>query len=225
MTFPAAGPGPPRIKVCCIASAEEVVLAARHGAAMVGLVSAMPSGPGVIGEDRIAEIAAGTPSGITSVLLTSRTDPAGIAAQQRRTGVGAIQLCDRLTADARAALRMELPNVALIQVVHVEGPASIEEARAAAVGADAILLDSGRLGAARRELGGTGRTHDWSVSREIVEVVPVPVLLAGGLQPENVAEAIRRVRPAGVDVCSGLRVAGHLNEARLRVFAEAVASV
>lgn len=217
------GSGAVRIKVCCIASAEEVVLAARHGAAMVGLVSAMPSGPGVIGEERIAEIASGTPPGIMPVLLTSRTDPAAIAAQQRRTGVAAIQLCDRLTPEARAALKRALPDVALIQVVHVEGAAAVREARMAAAGADLILLDSGRPDAATRELGGTGRTHDWAVSREIVDAVPVPVLLAGGLNPDNVAEAIRQVGPAGVDVCSGLRVAGRLDEARLRAFARAVA--
>lgn len=208
----------PRIKVCCIASAEEARVAVRHGASLVGLVSAMPSGPGVIDEALIGEIAATVPPGVTSVLLTSRTDPAEIADQQRRTRVGAIQLCDRLDADARTALRSALPGVRLIQVVHVEGPGAIGEAVAAAEASDALLLDSGATASAVKELGGTGRTHDWAISRAIVEAVGVPVLLAGGLGPDNVAEAIRRVAPWGVDVCSGLRAEGRLDETRLARF-------
>jgi phosphoribosylanthranilate isomerase len=213
---------PVRIKVCCIATAGEARAAVRHGASLVGLVSAMPSGPGVIDESLIGEIAATVPPGVTSVLLTSRTDPAEIADQQRRTRVGAIQLCDRLDPDARAALRSAVPGVRLIQVVHVEGAPAVAEAVEAARGADALLLDSGQTGGEVRELGGTGRTHDWELSRAVVESVTVPVLLAGGLHPDNVAEAIRRVGPWGVDVCSGLRVAGRLDESRLERFVRAV---
>lgn len=214
-----------RIKVCCIGSADEMRTAVRHGASLVGLVSAMPSGPGVIDEALIGDIAATVPPGVTSVLLTSRTDPEEIAGQQRRTRVGAIQLCDRLDADARSALRAAVPGIRLIQVVHVEGSGSVAEAVAAAEGADALLLDSGRTTGAVKELGGTGRTHDWALSRAIVEAVEVPVLLAGGLGPDNVGEAIRRVVPWGVDVCSGLRSEGRLDEGRLERFARAVEGV
>jgi phosphoribosylanthranilate isomerase len=87
---------------------------------------------------------------------------------------------------------------------------------------DALLLDSGNQSLPVKELGGTGRTHDWSVSRRIVEAAPVPVYLAGGLTPDNVGEAVRRVRPFGVDVCSGVRSGGRLDEARLAAFAAAV---
>lgn len=110
-----------------------------------------------------------------------------------------------------------MPWVKIVPVVHVEGEGAIAEALAlAAAGADALLLDSGRPGAKTPELGGTGRTHDWAVSRRLVEVVgPVPVFLAGGLRAENVREAIHAVRPFGVDVCGGVRDGGRLSAARL----------
>lgn len=213
-----------RVKVCCIASGEEARRAVGWGASLLGLVSAMPSGPGVIDESRIRGIASSVPPGVTSVLLTSRTDPAEIVAQHGRCGTGAIQLCDGLEPGARSEVRAALPGVALIQVVHVTGPASVDEAREAAGSADAILLDSGVPDAEVRELGGTGRTHDWVTSRRIVESVDRPVFLAGGLRPDNVVEAIRAVRPYGVDVCTGLRTGGRLDDEKLAAFLGAVAS-
>lgn len=207
-----------RVKICCMASVEEARAAVAHGAAALGLVSAMPSGPGPIPEARIAEIAGHVPPGVTTVLLTAHTEPEAIVEQQRRCGVSAIQLVDRVTPADRRAIRDALPGVALIQVVHVEGPDALEAAREAAEASHALLLDSGRPGAPVRELGGTGRVHDWEVSREIVEVIDRPVFLAGGLHPGNVVEAIRRVRPFGVDVCSGLRENGALDEERLAAF-------
>lgn len=211
-----------RVKICCIASEEEARLAAARGASLLGLVSAMPSGPGPIPEERIAEIAGTAPAGVTTVLLTSRTDPDEIAAQRERCGVGAIQLCDRLAEADLRALRRAVPGIQLLQVVHVEGMESIEEARAAAVHVDAILLDSGRPGLAIKELGGTGRVHDWTISRKIRESVGVPLFLAGGLRPDNVARAIAEVEPYGVDVCTGVRTDGRLDDAKLTPFMEAV---
>lgn len=198
-------------------------MAVAHGASAVGLVSAMPSGPGVIPDERIREIAELVPPGVATVLLTSRTEPEAIVDQQRRARVSAIQLVDRLRPTHRGALQEALPGVALIQVVHVEGSQAVEEAKEAAEGAHALLLDSGRPNAPARELGGTGRAHDWSVSRAIVEAVDRPVFLAGGLHPGNVAEAIRQVRPYGADACSGLRPHGALDEALLADFMRAVA--
>lgn len=213
-----------RVKVCCIRDREELSAAVRHGAAAVGLVSAMPSGPGVIPEERIAELAADVPPGVSAFLLTSLTDPDAIADQQRRCGCDTLQLCDRLTGADRRAVRRALPGVRLVQVVHVEGPEALDEAAAAEEGAHALLLDSGRPSAERRELGGTGRTHDWELSRRIREAAGVPVFLAGGLDPDNVGEAVRRVRPHAVDVCSGLRRDGALAEDRLQAFVEAAAA-
>lgn len=208
----------PRVKICCIASATEAALAIRYGAAALGLVSAMPSGPGVIAEEIIAEIAASVPPGVATFLLTSRRDADSIIAQQRRCRVNTLQLCDTVEAGCHARLRAALPGIGLVQVVHVTGPESVVEAMEAAPAVDALLLDSGNQKLAVKELGGTGRTHDWRLSREIIAAVRVPVYLAGGLTPENVGEALLQVRPFGVDVCSGLRTNGELDETKVRRF-------
>jgi phosphoribosylanthranilate isomerase len=213
---------PVRIKVCCITTPEEAALAVHLGAAALGLVSAMPSGPGVIPEVQIAAIAARVPPGVATFLLTSRTTAMEILTQHRCCGTNTLQLVDRVDPGVRATLREVLPGIKLVQVVHVTGEASVDEARQAAAGVDALLLDSGNPALPVKELGGTGRTHDWSLSRRIVASVPVPVYLAGGLTPANVGEAVRRVRPFGVDVCSGVRAGGRLDEARLAAFIAAV---
>ena len=213
----------PRVKVCCIASVVEAWLAIEHGASAVGLVSAMPSGPGPIPEELIAEIAGTIPPGVSSFLLTCQDDVDAIVDQQRRTRVNTIQVCDRLPPGSYARLREELPGVSLVQVVHVNGPEAVEEAIAIAPEVDAILLDSGNQSLPIKELGGTGRTHDWRLSRAIRESVAVPLYLAGGLKPENVAAAIREVRPFGVDVCSGLRTEGRLDPQKLTAFFQEIA--
>ena len=207
-----------RVKICCIASVEEAALAVRCGASAVGLVSAMPSGPGVIGEERIAEIAGRVAAGVGTFLLTSRQSVGGIVEQVRRTGVNTVQICDRLVEGSYGELCAELPGVRLVQVIHVMGEASIGEAARVAEFVDAVLLDSGNQGLAVKELGGTGRRHDWRVSRRIREEVGVPVYLAGGLNVGNVGEAIEEVGPFGVDVCSGVRAEGRLDEGKLRGF-------
>ena len=214
----------PRVKVCCIGSLDEAWLAIRHGAAALGLVSAMPSGPGVIPEERIREIAAGVPPPIATFLLTSESDPARIVEQQRRCRANTLQLVDRMGAGAYARLREALPGIALVQVIHVAGPESVDEARRVAEEVDALLLDSGNQTLPVKELGGTGRVHDWRLSARIREAVDVPVFLAGGLTPANVAEAIRAVRPFGLDLCSGLRPRGTLDEGLLEAFMAAVAA-
>lgn len=212
----------PRVKVCCIASVEEARLAIRLGAAAIGLVSEMPSGPGVIPEPLIAEIAAVVPPGIGTFLLTSRQSVDGIVNQQRRTRVNTVQVCDDLAEGALEGLRTALPGIALVQVIHVDGDGAIARAAAVASSVDAILLDSGNQRLAVKELGGTGRRHDWTISRRIREQVDVPVYLAGGLTAENVAEAIAVVQPFALDVCSGVRIEGRLDADRLKAFFVAV---
>ena len=212
----------PRVKICCIASVAEAWMAIEHGASAIGLVSAMPSGPGPIAEELIAEIAAPVPPGVASFLLTCKQDVASIIDQQRRTRVNTIQICDRLVDGTYEDLRQALPGISLVQVIHVTGPEAVHEALAISSHVDAILLDSGNQSLKVKELGGTGRTHDWALSRAIRESVEVPVYLAGGLKPENVAEAIRAVGPFGVDVCSGLRTDGRLDEVKLKSFFAAI---
>src|SRR5262245_54428931 len=157
----------PRVKICCIASIAEAWMAINHGASAIGLVSAMPSGPGPIPEELIAEIAATVPPGVSSFLLTCLQDVDSIIDQQRRLRVNTIQICDRLTRGSCRELREALPGVSLVQVVHVTGPEAVEEAMSVAPHVDAVLLDSGNQSLAVKELGGTGRTHDWNLSRQI----------------------------------------------------------
>ncbi len=214
-----------RFKVCCIGGREEASLAIAHGASALGLVSEMPSGPGVIPETLIREIAASVAPAVSTFLLTSLTDPAEIADQHRRCLTTAIQLVDRIEAAAYGELREALPGVRLIQVVHVTGHESMVEAIDAARHADALLLDSGQPDSDVKELGGTGRVHDWEVSRAIRDAVQVPIFLAGGLGPDNVAEAVSAVQPFAVDVCSGLRTDGRLDEEKLRGFVAGLASL
>ncbi len=215
----------PLIKICCIASAGEAELALSYGAGAIGLVSAMPSGAGVIGDDEIAAIAAVVPRRLPTFLLTSRTDPADIAAQVVRAGTNTVQIVDRLAQGSHERLRDLLPYVTIVQVVHVLGKQSVREAEELAPLVDAILLDSGNPALAVKELGGTGRTHDWSVSRAIVEAVALPVYLAGGLCAGNVAAAVQAVRPYGVDVCTGVRTDGRLDAEKLAAFVAAVGHV
>ena len=212
----------PRIKICCISSAAEARLAVMCSASAVGLVSHMPSGPGVISEDLIARIVPNVPPGVATFLLTSAQSAKEIITQQRRTRANTIQLCDSLDVPDYAKLREAMPGIALVQVIHVTGEVSIREAVEAAPHVDAILLDSGNPSLAVKELGGTGRRHDWSVSRRIREALEAPIYLAGGLRAENVREAIEQVGPFGLDVCSGVRSNGRLDERKLRAFVEEV---
>lgn len=212
----------PRIKICCIASIEEAWMAIDAGANAIGLVSAMPSGPGPIAEDLIAEIAAIVPPGVSSFLLTSLQNASSIIDQQRRLRVNTIQIVDRLTTGSYREIHDALPGVKLVQVIHVTGPESVDEAIAVAPHVDAILLDSGNQSLAIKELGGTGRIHDWSLSRKIREAIEVPLFLAGGLNPSNIAAAIREVQPFGIDICSGLRTEGALDPQKLSDFIRAI---
>lgn len=207
-----------RVKVCCIASIEEAELALEAGADLLGLVSAMPSGPGVISDDAIALIAEWIGPRAASVLLTSRQDADAIERQVAHARPDILQIVDALPDAHLAAVRDRHPAMAIMPVVHVIDASSVDDAVRVAAFADAILLDSGNPAARVKELGGTGRVHDWQVSRAIREAIPVPLFLAGGLRSENVADAVRLVRPFGVDVCSGVRRDGRLDRALLTAF-------
>ena len=208
-----------RVKICCIASLTEARMAIDAGAAALGLVSAMPSGPGPIAEALIAEIAAAVPASIDTFLLTALQDADAIVALQRRCRTTVLQLVDAVATPDLRRLRAALPGVRLVQVVHVTGEESLAQAADAAPWVDALLLDSGKPALAVKQLGGTGRTHDWALSRRIRErVAPLPVWLAGGLGAHNVAAAVAAVQPHGLDLCIGVRSQGQLNAARLQAF-------
>lgn len=210
---------PPRIKICCIASPQEAALALAAGADVLGLVAAMPSGPGPISDDAIAAIAAGLPPDVLSLLLTAETTARSIADHVRRTATRGVQVVSHIAPAEAAALAGLLPDHERWQVVHVEDDAILSMIDSHGPHVTGFLLDSGRPSAG--ELGGTGRVHDWAISAAFVARSPVPVFLAGGLNPGNAAQAVARVRPAGLDVCSGLRRDGQLDEVLARAFVAA----
>jgi phosphoribosylanthranilate isomerase len=215
-------PVPPRVKVCCIASEEEAALAVRMGASALGLVSRMPSGPGPMPESRIRDIAETVPPGVATFLLTCETTAEPIIEQQRFCRTTTLQLVDEVEPGVHARLRDALPGISIVQVIHVRDDDALKQSVAVAPGVDALLLDSGNPSLSTKELGGTGRVHDWAVSRRIRDSVDIPVFLAGGLNPENVGMAIAAVAPFGVDLCSGLRTNGMLDETKLVAFMRAV---
>jgi phosphoribosylanthranilate isomerase len=197
-------------------------MAIRHGAAALGLVGKMPSGPGIISDEEIYSIAQTIPPPIASFLLTSETTAEDIITHHRRVHTTSIQLVDALSGRSYEFIRKELPAVKLVQVIHVIDEHSVEEAIEIADFVDAILLDSGNPNLSVKELGGTGRTHNWQLSRQIREHISKPVFLAGGLHPLNVQEAIETVQPFGVDLCSGVRTNGNLDERKLEAFFKAI---
>ena len=212
----------PRVKICCISSVDEARLAVRHGASALGLVSTMPSGPGVISDAEIAEITATVPPPVATFLLTARCDAEAIAAQHAICQTSTIQLVDALTPEELKKLRRLLPGVKLVQVIHVLDQGSVAQAREVAPWVDALLLDSGNPSLPVKELGGTGRVHDWKLSRQICEQIDRPVFLAGGLRADNVKEAIHSVQPFGLDLCSSVRTDGKLDAHKLAKFMSAV---
>ncbi len=211
-----------RVKICCIASIEEAGLAVRHGADAIGLVGRMPSGPGPIDDTTIAAIAAAAPPPVATFLLTSEVTADDIAGHVRKTGASTVQIVSHIEPAEAARLAGLLPVTRRVQVIHVEGPEALGMIPAYADHAHAFLLDSGRPGLAVPELGGTGRAHDWSVSARFVRASPLPVFLAGGLDASNAAEAIRSVRPYGLDLCTGVRTNGDLDAGKLAAFMAAV---
>jgi phosphoribosylanthranilate isomerase len=215
----------PFIKICCIASRDEARLAISMGASALGLVSAMPSGPGPIADELIADIAASVPPPVATFLLTCRQDADAIVEQHRVCRTSTLQLVDTMAPAELRKLRVRLPGIRLVQVIHVGGEESIDEARGYEGLIDALLLDSGNQKLAVKELGGTGRVHDWQISRRIRDAVKLPLFLAGGLNAGNVLSAAEAVEPHGLDLCSGVRTDGRLDAGKLRAFFDAASGL
>jgi len=207
-----------KIKICCIQSIEEAELSIKYGASAIGLVSEMPSGPGVISEDKIAEIISHLPKQTNTFLLTSKVNADDIILQCSKCKPATVQIVDSVKIDVYKKIRNGLPEIKIIQVVHVQGNNSINEALNIEKYVDGILLDSGDQNKKIKELGGTGRTHNWGISKQIVELVNSPVYLAGGINAGNVKEVVEKVKPFGIDLCSGVRTKGKLDEEKLKLF-------
>jgi phosphoribosylanthranilate isomerase len=208
----------PRVKICCISSIEEARTAIEAGASAIGLVGPMPSGPGVISDDLIYQIAKAAPPPIGTFLLTSETSVSSIINHYQRTQTNTLQLVDALSAGTYSELRNAIPGIKLVQVIHVINDRSVAEAIEISEQVDAILLDSGNPDLPVKELGGTGRTHNWELSHKIRDSIKIPVFLAGGLKPENIRQAIDTVQPFGIDLCSGVRTNGLLDREKLDRF-------
>lgn len=193
-------------------------MAISAGASAIGLVGRMPSGPGPIPDDLIRTIAASVPPPVATFLLTCETSAKGIIEHHKRTNTSTIQIVDTLLEGSYDDIRSALPSVKLVQVIHVIDQRSVEEAISVSPKVDALLLDSGNPNLKIKELGGTGRVHNWQLSRMIRDTASCPVFLAGGLTPDNVRAAVEQVQPFGVDICSGLRINGDLDQDRLDRF-------
>ena len=213
-----------RIKICCISSIEEAKMAIAHGADALGLVGKMPSGPGPIADEKIREIVKYIHPPLSSFLLTSEQTVKGIISHAKKTFVNTVQIVDEITDGQYDEIRTALPHLRIVQVIHVTGEESIKQAMNIEQYVDAILLDSGNPKASVKTLGGTGNTHNWEISKNLVQQVKAPVFLAGGLNSNNVREAIDKVNPFGVDVCSGVRTNGLLDKEKLKSFVSAIYS-
>ena len=214
-----------RIKICCIKSEEEARMAIEYGASAIGLVARMPSGPGPISDELIRHIAKTVPPPVATFMLTSEPSARGIIEHHHRTETNTIQIVDSLSSGTYSEIKNALPSVKIVQVIHVIDESSVEEALRISEMVDAILLDSGNPNLKIKELGGTGRVHDWKLSRQICESSCCPVFLAGGLNPENVRQAIEEVHPFAVDVCSGVRTGGNLDRKKLELFVRNVTAL
>jgi phosphoribosylanthranilate isomerase len=208
----------PRIKICCINSENEARMAIEYGASAIGLVASMPSGPGPISDELIRQIAKIVPPPIATFLLTSKTSVKEILEHHHRTNTNTIQIVDSLSSGTYNQLKIALPGVKIVQVIHVIDGRSVDEALGISEMVDALLLDSGNPKLKIKELGGTGRVHNWKFSRQIRDKSKCPVFLAGGLNPENVRQAIEEVQPFAIDVCSGVRTDGNLDRKKLERF-------
>jgi len=213
-----------QVKICCISSIEESALAIRCGADAVGLVADMPSGPGVISNELIRTIAATIPDSVDSFLLTSESTGERIVDHVDYCGTTTVQVVRPIKPAEYLPVIKHAPAVRRVQVIHVEDESALQSIAAYEPYVNAFLLDSGRPSAKVEELGGTGRTHDWRLSARIVRETRRPVFLAGGLNAENVRQAIRLVAPHAVDLCSGVRVDDRLDAEQLMAFMRNVAS-
>ncbi len=212
----------PRVKICCISSVNEALTAIKYGASALGLVGKMPSGPGVIDDKLINEIAKIVPPPVSTFLLTSERNVEEVILHYKRVNTSTIQIVDELDNRQYQRLRDQLPNVKLVQVIHVIDNNSVTEAIEISGFVDAILLDSGNPNLSVKELGGTGRIHNWDLSKQIRESIKIPLFLAGGLNKDNVKQAIDYVKPFGLDLCSSVRSNGQLDEQKLEDFFSAI---
>ena len=211
-----------KVKICCISSIEEATLAVAYGAAAIGLVGRMPSGPGIITDELIHAIAKTVPPPTHTFLLTSETTTDNIIEHHKKVNTTTIQIVDALSGREYHKIREAIPNVQLVQVIHVLDENAVQEAIEISEFVDAILLDSGNPNLSTKVLGGTGKTHNWDLSKKIRENISIPTYLAGGINKDNIKQAIEYVQPYGIDLCSSVRTNGQLDVSKLEALFNAL---
>jgi len=202
-----------RVKLCGITSPDDRDAAVAAGADALGFISGVPvETPRELAAGEAATLVAGVEPFVTSVLVTGPDSVQAAVARQAQVGADVLQVHGDLTPAEVGGLG---ERVGAAVVVAIGGES--ERAGAYAAAADALLVDSTTDGG----MGGTGETHDWDRTRELAASVDVPVVLAGGLTPGNVREAVETVDPFAVDVASGVeRDPGRKDHDAVRAFVE-----
>lgn len=208
-----------KVKICGITTLEDAIVAARAGAGMLGFHVELKRGRNPLTPEAVASIVTKLPANVSGVLVTSIVEPERLVELAKTTGVSALQLYGDMSPNGIRAVKAALPYIVIWKVMDAGAIGVAQRVQEYEGAADIIVLDSAGKGGA---LGGTGATHDWNISRKIVESTTLPIILAGGLTPENVAEAIRTVQPYGVDVNSGVSNAdGSKNIEKVQAFVTA----
>ena len=209
-----------RVQIAGVSSLEEALAIERLGADALGFTVRLPTGVhDGLTEAKARSIIAALPPFVSSVAITYVDNANEAVALCRYLGATVLQLHGKFPTGDLRLIRAALPHIKLIRAVHVTGPEALVQARSLQRSVDALILDTYDPATGRG--GATGKTHDWKLSRQIVESIRAPVILAGGLTPDNVAEAIRQVRPWAVDVHTGIENAdGSRNLKKIRAFVE-----
>lgn len=211
-----------RVKICGIQSQEDMSTALQAGADALGfLVGITHVAEDKIGLEEAKYLIEQLPPFVSSVAVTHLQQTDEIVDIVRTIRCTTVQVHNDVEVSVLQQIRAKLPHVKIIKAVHVTGQEALDYAREMASYVDALLLDS----RTSDRLGGTGLTHDWNISRQIVEQGPVPVILAGGLTPSNVGDAVQSVRPFGVDVNSGVEIAGKKDPHKCREFVQISKSI
>jgi phosphoribosylanthranilate isomerase len=209
-----------RVQIAGVSTLDEALAAEQAGADALGFTVRLPTGVHDGLTEAVARgIIAALPPFIASVAITYVDTARAAVDLCRYLGVSALQLHGPFPTQELPLIRAALPHLKLIRAVHVTGPQAPAQARALERRVDALILDTYDPVCDRH--GATGKTHDWAISRQIVDQVRTRVILAGGLTPDNIAEAVRAVRPWAVDVHTGVEDAdGRRNFDKLRAFIE-----
>lgn len=209
-----------KVKICGIKRLEDTLLAISYGADALGfLVGQKHASPDFIEKDIAKSIIAKLPPFCPSVLVTHLENASEITTLASYLGVSTVQLHGDTTPEGAKEIKDKLPYIKIYKAIHVVDEVSIEKGKEYLPYVDAILPDT--FNAKTDQVGGTGLTHDWSISREMAKEYDKPLILAGGLNPDNVAEAIKYVRPYAVDANSGTKgIDGYKDPVKLKLFIE-----